>query len=129
MEHWNTEAMECGNLSNCVRCVPFGNFPDSNFLVCKLCALCGQYFLNPIEQNPLRCRKPFCASLRPEAGKVSVHDLQRLGPVGFLMGEVGAPHQAIDVNLVAWLDTDAVELKTPKKVLAYGVTWQSLQWF
>jgi len=53
--------MECGNLSNCVRCVPFGNFPDSNFLVCKLCALCGQYFLNPIEQNPLRCRKPFCA--------------------------------------------------------------------
>ncbi|HME62756.1 MAG TPA: hypothetical protein VKH62_16045 [Candidatus Binatia bacterium] len=45
------------------------------------------------------------------------------------MGEVGAPHQAIDVNLVAWLDTDAVELKTPKKVLAYGVTWQSLQWF
>jgi len=35
----------------------------------------------------------------------------------------------IDLNLVAQLNADAVELKAPKKVLAHVVARRSLQWF
>src|SRR6266508_3941096 len=58
------------------------------------------------------------------AGEILVDDFQRLGPVGLLMGKVGAPHQPVDVDLVAQLDTDPVKLKAPQAVLANVFTGQ-----
>jgi hypothetical protein len=52
------------------------------------------------------------------AGKVFLDDLQRLGPVGFLVRKIRAPHQSIDVDLVAQLDADPVELKPPVALFA-----------
>jgi len=45
------------------------------------------------------------------------------------MGKVRAPHQTIDVDLVAQLDADAVELKAPVKMLAYIFAGRPSEWF
>src|SRR6185295_9970312 len=63
------------------------------------------------------------------AGEIFVDDLQRVGPVGLLMGKIGTPHQAIDVDFVAQLDADAVELKPPIKIFANVFTRRTLQRF
>src|SRR5262244_4286484 len=51
------------------------------------------------------------------ADKVSFNNIHGVGPVGFLMRKVRAPDQAIDIDLVAQLDPDPVELKSPKAML------------
>src|SRR6185295_11189118 len=62
------------------------------------------------------------------AGEVFIDDLERVGPVGFLMREVGAPHEFVDADLVAQLDADAVELEAPQAMLANIFTRRPLQW-
>src|SRR5262245_19540482 len=52
------------------------------------------------------------------AGEVSFNNIHGVGPVGFLMRKVRAPDQAIDIDLVAQLDPDPIELKSPKAMLA-----------
>ena len=52
------------------------------------------------------------------AGEVSLDNAHGFGPVGFLMRKIGAPDQPIDVDFVAQLNPDAIELKTPQAVLA-----------
>ena len=51
-------------------------------------------------------------------GKVFVDDLERVGPVGFLVRKVGAPQQLVNADFMAQLDADAVELKPPETMLA-----------
>ena len=61
------------------------------------------------------------------AGEVLVDDAQRLGPVRLLMWKIGAPHEAIDIDLVAQLDADAIELKAPVEIFANEFTGRTAE--
>ena len=63
------------------------------------------------------------------AGEVFLNDLERVGPVGLLVREVGSPQEHVDANLVAQLDADSVELKAPQAMFADVFARRPLQWF
>src|SRR5712692_8148598 len=52
------------------------------------------------------------------AGEISFDHIHGLGPVRLLVRKIGAPDKTIDINLVAQLDANPIELKTPQTVLA-----------
>ena len=62
---------------------------------------------------------------RWHAGKISFNNAHGFGPVRFLVGKIRAPDKTIDVDLVAQLDANPVELKPPKAMLADVLSWQA----
>src|SRR5262245_4246101 len=61
------------------------------------------------------------------AGEVSLYHTHRFGPVGLLVWKIRAPDQSIDIDLVAQLDPDPIELESPKTMLTDVLARRTLQ--
>src|SRR4029077_4032002 len=66
---------------------------------------------------------------RWHAGEVSFNNPHGFGPVRFLVGEIRAPDKTIDIDLVAQLDANPIELKPPKAMLADVLARQGTERF
>src|SRR4030095_4417096 len=63
------------------------------------------------------------------AGEVSLYHPHGCGPAGFLVGKIRAPDETIDIDLVAQLNADSIELKSPQTMLADVLARQTAQRF
>src|SRR5262245_32943131 len=62
-------------------------------------------------------------------GEVSFNNVHGFGPVGFLMRKIRAPDETIDIDLVAQLNADSIELKSPQAMRADVLARQTAQRF